>query len=52
MLYSDPGGWTGEYYKIQWHSSHLYLQAYANGYHIMRYGSDGLESHQFARDGN
>jgi hypothetical protein len=52
MLYSDPGGWTGEYYKIQWHSSHLYMQAYANGYHIMRYGSDGLESHQFERGGN
>jgi hypothetical protein len=52
MLYSDPGGWTGEYNKLQWHSSHLYAQMIQNGYFIMRYGSDGLESHQFARDGN
>jgi hypothetical protein len=52
MLYSDPGGWTGEHNKLQWHSSHLYAQMIQNGYFIMRYGSDGLESHQFARDGN
>jgi hypothetical protein len=52
MLYSDSGGWTGEYNKIQWHSSHTYYQVINNGYHIFRYGSDGLESHQLARDGN
>jgi hypothetical protein len=52
MLYSDSGGWTGEYNKIQWHSSHTYYQVINNGYHIFRYGGDGLESHQLARDGN
>jgi hypothetical protein len=52
MLYSDSGGWTGEYNKIQWHSAHTYYQTLANGYHIFRYGGDGLESHQLARDGN
>jgi hypothetical protein len=52
MLYSDSGGWTGEYNKIQWHSSHTYYQVLNNGYHIMRYGGDGLESHQFDRGGN
>jgi hypothetical protein len=36
MLYSDPGGWTGEYYKIQWHSSHLYFQRQQWGYFIFR----------------
>jgi hypothetical protein len=52
MLYSDSGGWAGEYNKIQWHSSHLYFQQTSNGYFIWRYGGDGLESQYFARDGN
>jgi hypothetical protein len=43
MLYSDPGGWTGEYYKIQWHSSHMYFQRQQWGYFIFRNpnGSEG-----------
>ena len=43
MFYSDPGGWTGEYYKIQWHSSHLYFQRQQWGYFIFRNpnGSEG-----------
>jgi hypothetical protein len=51
MLYSDMGGWTGEYNKIQWHSSHLYLQHRSGGYVIMR-RNDGLDMQYFASDGN
>jgi len=51
MLYSDMGGWTGEYNKIQWHSSHLYFQQRSGGYHIMR-RTDGNNTHYFAEDGN
>jgi len=51
MLYSDTGGWTGEYNKIQWHSSHMYFQKMNEGYWIFRRPS-GSEPHQFAVDGN
>jgi hypothetical protein len=51
-MFSNPVGWQGDYNKIQWHSSHLYFQQTSNGYFIWRYGGDGLESQQFARDGN
>jgi hypothetical protein len=51
MLYSDSGGWTGEYNKIQWHSSHMYFQKMQEGYWIFRRPS-GSEPHQFAVDGN
>jgi hypothetical protein len=51
MLYSDPGGWQGEYNKIQWHSSHIYFQRTNTGYWIFRRG-DGGEPHQFDNGGN
>jgi hypothetical protein len=51
MLYSDMGGWTGEYNKLQWHSSHVYLQHRSGGYVIFR-RNDGANTHEFASDGN
>jgi hypothetical protein len=51
MLYGDAGGWTGEYNKIQWHSSHMYFQNLNGGYWIWR-RSDGGETNYMATDGN
>ena len=30
-LQGEPGGWTGEQNKIQWHSSHMYFQNTSDG---------------------
>ena len=51
MLYSDPGGWQGEYNKIQWHSSHMYFQHQLSGYFIFRTDS-GAERAYINRSGD
>ena len=52
MLYSDHGGWTGEYNKIQWHSSHLYLQNAGGGYLLILRRGDGGERFYCDYNGN
>ena len=52
MLYSDHGGWTGEYNKIQWHSSHLYLQNGGGGYLLILRRGDGGERFYCDYSGN
>jgi hypothetical protein len=42
MLYSDSGGWTGNYNKIQWHSSHTYFNNTNGGYFIHRFGGSDV----------
>jgi len=51
MLYSDSGGWQGEYNKLQWHSSHAYWQRLSGGYFIMRRG-DGNDRNYFNDSGD
>jgi hypothetical protein len=51
MLYSDMGGWQGEYNKIQWHSSHMYFQHQSSGYFIFRTDS-GAERAYINRSGD
>jgi len=51
MLYSDHGGWQGEYNKIQWHSSHMYFQNQSSGYFIFRTDS-GAERAYINRSGD
>ena len=51
MLYSDHGGWQGEYNKIQWHSSHMYFQNQSTGYFIFRTDS-GAERAYINRSGD
>jgi hypothetical protein len=51
MLYSDMGGWQGEYNKIQWHSTHMYFQHQSSGYFIFRTDS-GAERAYINRSGD
>lgn len=52
MLYSDHGSWQGEYNKIQWHSSHLYLQNAGGGYLLILRRGDGGERFWCDYNGN
>lgn len=52
MLYSDHGSWQGEYNKIQWHSSHLYLQNNGGGYLLILRRGDGGERFYCDYNGN
>lgn len=52
MLYSDHGSWQGEYNKIQWHSSHLYLQNAGGGYLLILRRGDGGERFYCDYNGN
>lgn len=52
MLYSDHGSWTGEYNKIQWHSSHLYIQNAGGGNLLILRRGDGGERFWCDYNGN
>ena len=52
MLYSDHGAWQGEYNKIQWHSSHLYIQNNGGGYLMILRRGDGGERFWVDYNGN
>ena len=52
MLFSDHGGWSGDANKIQWHSSHLYLQNTAGGRLLVLRRGDGGEPFAVDYSGN
>lgn len=52
MLYSDHGAWAGDYNKIQWHSSHLYLQNTGGGRLLVLRRGDGGEPFTVDYSGN